>query len=40
MATIVIKLSLAVDPAKGSGPRLHGLTWINPEKLKKTYLRF
>jgi hypothetical protein len=35
MATIVIKSSLEVDPAKMLGLGLHGLiTQINPEKLK------
>jgi hypothetical protein len=34
MATIVIKPGLGVDPAKGSGPGLYGLTRVNPEKLK------
>jgi hypothetical protein len=35
MATIVAILSLVVDPAKGSGPELHQLTWVNPKKLEK-----
>jgi hypothetical protein len=35
MATMVIKPGLGVDPAKGSSPGLHGLTWVNPEKFKK-----
>jgi hypothetical protein len=35
MATIVIKPSLGVDPANESGPGLHGLTRVNPEKLGK-----
>jgi len=35
MATIVIKPGLGVDPVKGSGLGLHGLTLVNPEKLKK-----
>ena len=35
MATIVIKPSLRVDPAKEAGPELHGLTRANPEKLRK-----
>jgi hypothetical protein len=35
MATIVIKSSLEVDPAKMLGPGLHGLiTQVNLEKLK------
>jgi hypothetical protein len=40
MATMVIKPGLGVDPAKGSGPGLHGLTQVNPEKLKKNILDF
>jgi hypothetical protein len=40
MATMVIKPGLGVDPAKGRGPGLHGLTRVNPKKLKKQYLRF
>jgi hypothetical protein len=32
MATIVIKPSLGVDPVKGPGLRLHGLTRVNLEK--------
>jgi len=35
MTTIVIKLNLGVDPTKGLGSRLHGLTRVKPEKLKK-----
>jgi hypothetical protein len=35
METIVIKLDLGVDSAKGLGPGLHGLIRVNPEKLKK-----
>jgi hypothetical protein len=31
----VIKLGPGVDPAKGPGPRFHGSTRINLEKLKK-----
>jgi len=37
MATIVIKTGLVVDPVKGLGPGLHGLTQVNPEKLKKIF---
>ena len=37
MPTIVIKPDLGVDPAKGPGPGLHGLTWVNPKKLKKIF---
>jgi hypothetical protein len=40
MATTVIKPGLGVDPIKGLGPGLHGLTRVNPEKLKKKHLRF
>jgi hypothetical protein len=35
MTTIVIKPNLGVDLVKGSGPKLHGLTRVKPEKLKK-----
>jgi hypothetical protein len=34
MSTIVIKPGLRVNPTKGPGPGLHGLTWVNLEKLK------
>jgi hypothetical protein len=37
MTTIVIKIGLVVYLAKGSGP---GLTWVNPEKLKKHICSF
>ena len=40
---IVIKPDPGVDPTKESGPRLHGLTRINPRKPKSTqkkYLKF
>jgi len=30
MTTIVIKPDLGVDPIKESGPRLHGLTQVQP----------
>jgi len=40
MATIVIKPGLGVDPVKGSGPGLHGLTWVNFKKLKKNIWDF
>jgi len=40
MTTIVIKIGLVVYLAKGSGPELHGLTWVNPEKLKKNICGF
>ena len=41
--SIVIRLDPGVNPAKELGPRLHGLTRINPrqpKKIKKIYLKF
>ena len=35
MTTIVSKPDLGVDPTKGWGLGLHGLTRVKPEKLKK-----
>jgi hypothetical protein len=40
MTTIVIKPNLGVDLVKGSGPKLHGLTRVKPEKLKKNIWGF
>ena len=37
---IVIKTGLEVDSVKEPGPGFHGLTRVNPEKLKNIYLKF
>jgi len=35
MPTTVNKPNLRVDPAKGPGPGLHGLTRVNSKNMKK-----